>query len=63
MTQAERNDLLIGFNIHESHKQKAMINEYLNLKNGEYCKKNSLFDYLKERLEIETYWTKIGLCN
>ncbi len=34
MTQAQRGSLLTEFNLYEPQKQKAMINEYLNLKGG-----------------------------
>lgn len=63
MTQAQRDELLIEFNRYEVPQQKAMINEYLGIKNGEYCKSNSLFDYLQGRLDIEGYWKKVGLAN
>ena len=60
MTKAQQEDLFIEWDLYEPHSQKVIIDEYRYANKGDYCK-NSFFDFLKEKLQIEGYWKKIGL--
>ncbi len=60
MTKEQIEDLFIEWDLYEPKKQEAIVAEYRALKNGEYCKA-SLLEFLKDKLEIEGYWVKVGL--
>ncbi len=60
MNEAQQEDLFIEWGLYEDLTRKAMINEYQQLRklpNGE----DSFLDFLKDKLEIEGYWKKVGL--
>ncbi len=60
MTEEQIEDLLIEWNLYEPKKQEVIIAEYRKLKNSGYCK-GDFFNFLKDKLEIEGYWKKVGL--
>ncbi len=60
MTKHQQQDLFIEWDLYPPQRQEAMISEFLFRFRGNYTKKNFL-DYLKEKLQIEGYWKKIGL--
>ncbi len=60
MTKTQQEDLFIEWDLYEAHNQNVILDEYRNLNAGDYSKKGFL-DFLKEKLEIEGYWKKVGL--
>ena len=60
MTREQYEDLFVEWDLYEPKAQEEIIAEYQKLKNGNYCK-SSLFDFLKDKLEIEGYWKNVGL--
>ncbi len=60
MTEAQQEDLFIEWELYDDQTRKGMISEYQELRKSQHCE--SLFlDFLKEKLEIEGYWKKVGL--
>ncbi len=60
MIEEQIEDLFIEWDLYEPKKQEAIVAEYRALNNGEYCK-NSFLEFLKDELEIEGYWVRVGL--
>lgn len=60
MTQNQQQDLLIEWDLYQPQQQEAMISEFRSRFRGNYTKANFL-EFLKQKLEIEGYWEKIGL--
>lgn len=60
MTKEQQEDLLTEWSLYEPIKQRLMIEEYRSISEGNYSK-NSFWSFLKDKLEIEGYWQKVGL--
>lgn len=60
MTEDQQKDLLIEWELYGPAEQQAIIDEYL-LVCGGVCSKQRFLDFLKDKLEIEGYWKKVGL--
>jgi hypothetical protein len=60
MTKEQQEDLLTEWSLYEPTEQRLMINEYRYSSEGN-CNKDRFLDFLKEKLEIEGYWKKVGL--
>ena len=60
MTQNQQQDLLIEWDLYQPQQQNAILSEFRRRFRGNYSK-NDLFEFLKQKLEIEGYWEKIGL--
>ena len=60
MTQNQQQDLLIEWDLYQPQQQETMISEFRGRFEGNYTKANFL-EFLKQKLEIEGYWKKIGL--
>lgn len=60
MTTDQEHDLFIEWSLYELKEQKKIIDEYLSLSPGT-CSWNSFLNFLKEKLQIEGYWKKVGL--
>lgn len=60
MNKLQHEDLLVEWSLYEQKEQSLMIDEYLRLNKFEY-NEESFLEFLKEKLEIEGYWEKIGL--
>ncbi len=60
MTKEQIEDLFIEWDLCEPKKQEAIVEEYRSLNNGDYCKA-SFLDFLRDKIEIEGYWVKVGL--
>jgi hypothetical protein len=59
MNEAQLRDLFTEWDLYEETAKRAIFNEYQKLrKNGGYD--NLFLDFLKEKLEIEGYWKKVG---
>lgn len=60
MNEAQQEDLFIEWSLYEDLDRKAIINEYQQLRMSRNLE-DSFLDFLKEKLEIEGYWEKVGL--
>lgn len=60
MTQIQQQDLYVEWDLYEPRQQESMINEFRVRFRGNYTKAD-LFEFLKEKLQIEGYWRKVGL--
>ena len=61
MTEEQKEDLLIEWSLYEPRAQQAIIDEYnYRIGKGDFGYNNFL-DFLRDKLEIEGYWEKIGL--
>jgi hypothetical protein len=60
MTEAQQEDLFIEWSLYEDITKKAMITEYQEIRKRLHCEE-SFLDFLKDKLEIEGYWKKVGL--
>jgi hypothetical protein len=60
MTTAQQEDLFIEWGLYEDLARKKMVNEYQQLRREQNCD-DSFLDFLKEKLEIQGYWKKVGL--
>jgi hypothetical protein len=60
MTDAQQEDLFTEWALYEPTEQRLMIEEYLSVCEGN-CNKDCFLDFLKDKLEIEGYWKKVGL--
>ncbi len=60
MTKEQIEDLFIEWDLYEPKKQETIVAEYRALNTGDYCK-TSFFEFLRDKLEIEGYWAKVGL--
>ena len=60
MTEAQQKDLFTEWALYEPVEQRLMIKEYLSISAGK-CSKDSFLNFLKDKLEIEGYWKKVGL--
>lgn len=60
MTEAQRDDLIIELSLYSPTQIRQFVGEYQKL--PERSDSNyPFYEFLKERLEIEGYWMKIGL--
>ena len=60
MTRAQEKDLFIEWGPYEPQEQKKMIEEYLSISN-ENCSRERFLNFLKDKLQIDGYWKKVGL--
>ena len=60
MTQNQRQDLFIEWDLYHPKQQETMIDEFRARFQGNYTK-IEFFEFIKEKLQIEGYWRKIGL--
>ena len=60
MNAAQQEDLFIEWGLYDDLARKEMVNEYQQLRKSRDCEENFL-DFLKQKLEIEGYWKKVGL--
>lgn len=61
MTKEQQKDLYIEWGLYEPREQLSMIDEYITHTSKGDCSKSRFLDFLKEKLEIEGYWKKVGL--
>ncbi|MCP4343239.1 MAG: hypothetical protein GY799_31290 [Desulfobulbaceae bacterium] len=60
MTKAQQKDLFTEWALYGTQEQKKMIDEYISISAGN-CSRDRFLNFLKDKLEIEGYWEKIGL--
>lgn len=60
MTDDQRDDLMIELNLYSPIQIREFVREFKQVPKPANCD-FPLYEYLKERLEIEGYWKKVGL--
>lgn len=60
MTKAQIEDLLIEWNLYSKSQQEPILQEFLNLYDESYSQKDFLM-FLRDKLQIDGYWKKIGM--
>ncbi len=60
MTKAQKEDLLIEWNIYSASQQEPILKEFQKNHNGDYTQ-NDFLEFLRKKLEIDGYWKKIGI--
>lgn len=61
MTKAQQKDLFTEWILYGPIEQRLMIDEYILRTNEGNCSKDMFLDFLKDKLQIEGYWKKVGL--
>jgi hypothetical protein len=60
MTKAQEKDLFTEWARYGPQEQKKMIDEYISI-SGESCSRNRFLHFLKDKIQIDRHWQKIGL--
>ncbi len=60
MTPNQQQDLLIEWGLYTPQQQEVILTEFRRDLAGVYSQ-NDLLEFLKQKLEIEGYWKKVGL--
>lgn len=60
MTPSQEQDLLIEWSLYSPQQQEVILSEFHQKFPGVYTQAD-LLEFLKEKLEIEGYWEKVGL--
>lgn len=60
LTKAQREDLLIEWNIYSSSQQEPILAEFHKHYKEDYTQ-NDFLQFLREKLEIDGYWKKTGI--
>lgn len=60
MTQAQKEDLLIEWNLYSKGQQAPILNEFEQTCN-DHCSQEDFLNFLRSKLQIDGYWKKIGI--
>lgn len=60
LTKAQKEDLLIEWNIYSASQQKPILAEFKQQYQEEYSQDDFL-QFLRQKLEIDGYWKKAGI--
>jgi len=60
MTEAQRDDLIIELSLYDPSQIREIIADYQQRPKPEDCE-FPFYEFLKEKLEIDGYWKKVGL--
>jgi hypothetical protein len=60
MTQAQKDDLLIEWNLYSKGQQAPILNEF-KVTCNDRCSQEDFLNYLRNKLQIDGYWKKIGM--
>lgn len=60
LTKAQREDLLIEWNIYSASQQQPILEEFHRQYKEDYTQ-NDFLEFLREKLEIDGYWKKAGI--
>ncbi len=60
MTKTQEKDLFTEWALYGPQEQKKMIDEYISISAG-ICSRDRFLNFLKDKLQIEGYWKKVGL--
>lgn len=60
MTEAQRDDLIVELSIYGPSQIREIVAEYEQRPKPDDCN-YPFYEFLKEKLEIEGYWKKVGI--
>jgi hypothetical protein len=60
MTKAQKADLLIEWDLYSKGQQAPILNEF-KLTCKDHCSQEDLLNFLRDKLQIDGYWKKIGI--
>jgi hypothetical protein len=60
VTPNQQQDLLVEWGLYTPQQQEVILDEFRRHFSGGYTQID-LFEFLKQKLEIEGYWEKVGL--
>ena len=60
MTPSQEDVLLVEWRLYGPSQQRAMIEEFLTMFPNQHSE-SDFFAFLREKLEIDGYWDKVGL--
>lgn len=60
MTQAQKDDLLIEWNLYSESQQAPILTEFKQTCNA-HCNQEDFLNFLRNKLQIDGYWKKIGI--
>ncbi len=60
LTKAQKEDLLIEWNIYSASQQEPILAEFHKSHKGDYVQDDFL-QFLRKKLEIDGYWKKVGI--
>ncbi len=60
MTKTQEKDLFTEWALYEPQEQKKMIDEYISISAGA-CSRDRFLNFLKDKLQIDENWKKVGL--
>lgn len=61
LTNAQKEDLLIEWNIYSASQQESILAEFHKEYKEDYIQ-NDFLQFLRKKLEIDGYWKKVGIC-
>ncbi len=61
MTKTQEKDLFTEWALYGPQEQKKMIDEYIISISAGTCSRDRFLNFLKDKLQIEGYWKKVGL--
>jgi hypothetical protein len=60
MTKTQEKDLFTEWALYGPQEQKKMIDEYISISAGT-CSRDRFLNFLKNKIQIDRHWRKIGL--
>ncbi|MCP4339496.1 MAG: hypothetical protein GY799_11555 [Desulfobulbaceae bacterium] len=60
LTNAQKEDLLIEWNIYSASQQESILAEFHKHHKEDYIQ-NDFLQFLRKKLEIDGYWKKVGI--
>jgi hypothetical protein len=60
LTNAQKEDLLIEWNIYSASQQESILAEFHKHYKEDYIQ-NDFLQFLRKKLEIDGYWKKVGI--
>lgn len=60
MTQAQKDDLLIEWNLYSESQQTPFLDEFKQTCEN-HCSQEDFLNFLRIKLQIDGYWKKIGM--
>ena len=60
MTRAQKEDLLIEWNLYDTYQQKTILSDFHKNHNEDYTN-NDFLQFLRRKLDMDGYWKKSGI--
>jgi len=60
MTRAQKEDLLIEWNLYDTYQQKTILSDFHKHHNEDYTN-NDFLQFLRRKLDMDGYWKKSGI--